>query len=91
MVEMDELLDLVVNEGCSDLHLEVGVAPVIRLHGEMTQLDLPVLTPEDTEALVKWIASPRHLQQLADDGGSDFGFAFGDRARARSCARSPTT
>ena len=64
MVEMDELLDLVVTEGCSDLHLEVGVAPVIRLHGEMTQLDLPVLTPEDTEALVKSIASPRHLQQL---------------------------
>ena len=68
MVEMDELLDLVVTEGCSDLHLEVGVAPVIRLHGEMTQLDLPVLTPEDTEALVKSIASPRHLQQLAEDG-----------------------
>ena len=45
MVEMDELLDLVVTEGCSDLHLEVGVAPVIRLHGEMTQLDLPVLQP----------------------------------------------
>ena len=73
MVEMDELLDLVVTEGCSDLHLEVGVAPVIRLHGEMTQLDLPVLTPEDTEALVKSIASPRHLQQLAEDGGADFG------------------
>ena len=86
MVEMDELLDLVVTEGCSDLHLEVGVAPVIRLHGEMTQLDLPVLTPEDTEALVKSIASPRHLQQLAEDGGADFGFAFGDRARFRVSA-----
>ena len=57
MVEMDELLDLVVTEGVSDLHLEVGLPPVIRLHGEMTQLDLPPLQPEDTEALVKSIAS----------------------------------
>ena len=86
MVEMDELLDLVVTEGVSDLHLEVGVPPVIRLHGEMTQLDLPPLQPEDTEALVKSIASPRHLQQLAEDGGTDFGFAFGDRARFRVSA-----
>ena len=40
MVEMDELLDLVVTEGVSDLHIEVGVPPVIRLHGEMTQRQL---------------------------------------------------
>ncbi len=83
MVEMDELLDLVVTEGVSDLHLEVGAAPVIRLHGEMNQLDLPPLTPEDTEALIKSIASPKHLQSLAEEGGADFGFAFGDRARFR--------
>jgi len=42
-VEMDELLQLVVDEGVSDLHLEVGASPVIRLHGSMTPLDLPEL------------------------------------------------
>ena len=58
MVEMSELLQLVVDEGVSDLHLEVGVAPVVRLHGEMQPLDLPPLTPEDTDALIKSIPPP---------------------------------
>ena len=60
-VEMDELLQLVVDEGVSDLHLEVGVPPVIRLHGAMTPLDLPELTAEDTERLIKSIAAPKNF------------------------------
>ncbi len=85
-VEMDELLQLVVDEGVSDLHLEVGAPPVIRLHGSMTPLDLPELTADDTERLIKSIASPKHLQQIAEVGGTDFGFAFGDQARFRVSA-----
>lgn len=86
MVEMDELLQLVVDEGVSDLHLEVGAPPVIRLRGEMTPLDLPDLTPADTERLIKSIAAPKHIQQISECGGSDFGFAFGDQARFRVSA-----
>lgn len=86
MVEMDELLQLVVDEGVSDLHLEVGAPPVIRLHGDMTPLDLPDMKPEDTERLIKSIASPKHLQQIGECGGADFGFAFGDQARFRVSA-----
>jgi twitching motility protein PilT len=86
MVEMDELLQLVVDEGVSDLHLEVGAPPVIRLRGEMTPLDLPDLTPSDTERLIKSIAAPKHIQQISECGGSDFGFAFGEQARFRVSA-----
>lgn len=85
-VEMDELLQLVVDEGVSDLHLEVGAPPVIRLHGAMTPLDLPELHPEDTERLIKSIAGPKHLQQISEVGGTDFGFAFGEQARFRVSA-----
>ena len=86
MGEMDELLQLVVDEGVSDLHLEVGAPPVIRLRGEMTPLDLPDMTPADTERLIKSIAAPKHLQQINECGGADFGFAFGDQARFRVSA-----
>ncbi len=85
-VEMDELLQLVVDEGVSDLHLEVGAPPEIRLHGAMTPLDLPELTAEDTERLIKSIAAPKNLQQIAECGSSDFGIAFGDKARFRVSA-----
>ena len=65
MIEMADLLQFCVDEDASDLHIEVGAAPSIRLHGEITQLDLPPLTPEDTERLVKSIA------QKYDNMGAD--------------------
>lgn len=85
-VEMADLLQLVVNEGISDLHIEVGAPPVVRFDGAMTHLDLPILTAEDTERLVKSICSEDHLQRLGREGTVDFGFAFGDAARFRVSA-----
>jgi len=82
-VEMTDLLQLVVEEGASDLHLEVGVAPCVRLNGSLVPLDMPPLTPADTESLIKAIASPAHLQTVAERGGADFGFAYEDKARFR--------
>ncbi len=85
-LEMGELLQLVVDEGVSDLHVEVGVPPMLRLHGSLTPVDAPPLTPEDTEKMVKSIASDQHQQKIKQDGGVDFGFAFSDKARFRvSC------
>lgn len=82
-IEMSDLLELVLDEGASDLHTPVGSPPVLRIHGEMTPLDTDPLTPEDTEYLMKSITSEVNQQKLQEDGGVDFGFAFGDRARFR--------
>ncbi len=85
-IEMSELLQLVVDEGASDLHVEVNAPPMVRLHGSLTPLDVPVLTSEDTEKMVKAIASDSHMQQIQQNGAVDFGFAFGDQARFRVSA-----
>ena len=85
-VEMSDLLQLVVDEGVSDLHIEVGAPPMVRLHGGLTPLDVPALTPEDTERMVKSIASEVHMQKIAEVGTADFGFGFGDQARFRVSA-----
>lgn len=82
-IEMADLLQTTVDEGASDLHIRVGVPPMIRVHGGMIAMDLPVLTADDTENLVKSITSEDHIQKTRQVGGSDFGFAFGDQARFR--------
>ena len=82
-VEMSDLLQLVIDEGASDLHLPVGSPPVLRIHGGLTPLDTDVLRPEDTERLMKAITSEVNQQKLQQDGGVDFGFAFGEQARFR--------
>jgi twitching motility protein PilT len=80
---MSDLLQLVVSEGSSDLHIRVGVPPVIRVHGILHRVEGPILAPEDTEELMRSITSDDHIQHVRERGGADFGFAFGDMARFR--------
>ncbi|HYV32598.1 MAG TPA: type IV pilus twitching motility protein PilT [Candidatus Binatia bacterium] len=80
---MSDLLQLVVSEGASDLHLRVGTAPVIRLHGVLHRVDGPSVRSEDTEELMRSMTSEEHIQHVRERGGADFGFAFGDMARFR--------
>ncbi len=82
-VEMNELLELCVEEGASDLHVAVGNPPMLRIHGGLQPLDCPELTGEDTERLMKSITSPDHQQKIREMGGTDFGFGFGEKARFR--------
>ncbi|MBN2302160.1 MAG: type IV pilus twitching motility protein PilT [Lentisphaerae bacterium] len=83
MVEMNELLQLTYDEGASDLHLAVGLPPMLRIHGGLQPLDSAPLRPEDTERLMKSITSPDNQQKIREHGGVDFGFGFGDLARFR--------
>jgi len=80
---MSDLLQLVVSEGSSDLHIRVGVPPVIRVHGILHRVEGPPLTPDDTEELMRSITSEDHIQHVRERGGADFGFAFGELARFR--------
>jgi twitching motility protein PilT len=82
-VEMNDLLQFAVDQGASDIHLAIASPPVFRIHGSLQALDMPSLAKEDTERLMKSITSPDHQQRLREQGGSDFGFGFGDKARFR--------
>src|SRR3954469_6935601 len=83
---MSDLLQLVVSEGSSDLHIRVAVPPVIRVHGILHRVEGPSLAPEDTEELMRSITSEEHIQHVRERGGADYGFAFGDAARFRVSA-----
>jgi twitching motility protein PilT len=82
-IEMNELLQLCIDEGASDLHITVGSPPCYRISGSMQPIDTPPLTPEDTERLMKSITSEDHQQNIREKGGADFGFGFSDQARFR--------
>lgn len=83
MILIEKLLQTVVNQDASDLHLTVGRPPVLRLHGRLRNLETSVLTPPDTVSLMKSITPERSQQELQETGTCDFGFAFGDIARFR--------
>jgi twitching motility protein PilT len=83
LVNMDRLLQACVDQGASDIHITVGRPPVFRLSGRLRSLETKVLEPEDTMALMKSITPEKNQQELQEEGGTDFGFGFGDQARFR--------
>jgi len=52
MFVLNDLLNLVIDNEASDLHLTVGAPPIIRVDGELIATDLDILTPMDTRSLV---------------------------------------
>lgn len=82
-VNMDRLLQACVTQGASDIHLTTGRPPVLRIDGQLRSLETKVLEPDDTAALMRSITPDRNQQELSEEGGTDFGFAFGDQGRFR--------
>jgi twitching motility protein PilT len=80
MVLIDKLLQVVVTQQASDLHLYAGHRPMLRIRGRTRRLETPVLEREDTLRLMRSITPDDCQQQLAQWGTCDFNFAFGDRA-----------
>jgi len=82
-IQIDRLLDTVIRQNASDLHLTVGRKPTLRLHGRLRSLDTKVLESDDMVSLMKAITPERSQQELQEEGSTDFGFAYGTEARFR--------
>jgi len=82
-LQIDRLLETVVKQNCSDLHLTTGIPPTVRLHGKLRHLQTKVLESDDMVALMKSVTPEKNQQELQEVGSTDFGFAYGDAARFR--------
>ncbi|MCC6359195.1 MAG: type IV pilus twitching motility protein PilT [Phycisphaerales bacterium] len=80
---MDRLLETCIRINASDIHLTCGRPPVLRVDGRLRNLETKVLEPDDTVALMKSVTPERNQQEFQEEGGTDFGFAFGDKGRFR--------
>lgn len=82
--KIEILLEEVVKRKASDLHLQVGLPPTLRIDGELVPIENQApLTEEVTEQLIFFILDEDQKQILLKDKEFDFSFAFGDVARFR--------
>lgn len=78
------LLEEVIKKKASDLHIQVGLPPMLRVDGALMPVTgADVLTEETVEALVFTILDEDQKQILLKDKEFDFSFAFGDLGRFR--------
>ena len=81
---IEVLLEEVVKRKASDLHLQVGLPPMLRVDGALTPVTAAdPLTDEAVETLIFAILDEDQKQILLKDKEFDFSFAFGDLGRFR--------
>lgn len=81
--EINTLLDQVIEQSASDLHLQVQQQPMLRVSGGLRAVEGPALTSDDTEALMAAITPANCQEQLKQRGGADFGFSYRNDVRFR--------
>jgi twitching motility protein PilT len=78
----DYLFDAIKMEA-SDLHVTVGLPPMVRINGKVEPLEYPPLTPNATRELIYDILSNDQRQRLENDWELDFSYAVPHTARFR--------
>lgn len=83
-IRIEPLLDEVLRRDASDLHLQVGLPPMIRIDGALTKVENPmVLGPNDVRNLAYSVLDEKQRKMLEEDLELDFSFAYGNLARFR--------
>ena len=92
----DELLQAIIDEGGSDLHIRARMPPLLRVHGELLPLAEEPMNDDESQALVYEFVNgiaendPKRkpdveklLKELETNGGADFALAHPDGTRFR--------
>jgi len=66
------VLQKMITQNASDLHLKVGRPPVLRINGDLSTIDLPPLRPEDLKVLAEQIMTPKQVKEFAENKEADF-------------------
>ncbi len=84
MATLHDFLKEMVERGASDLHITVGVPPMIRVHGELIPLEYPPLKPQETRQLCYSILTDAQKHRFEEDHELDLSFGVKGLSRFRA-------
>jgi twitching motility protein PilT len=87
-MDLDKLLRFAVDQNASDVHIQSGASPMLRISGEMRRLDSESITSEAIRQLISEMAADTADDLLSEgvEAGLDFSYAIPDVARFRCSA-----
>ncbi len=84
MISIKELLKTMIDEGASDLHLAVGVPPMLRISGELMPIgSLEKLSAHDTSELVYSVLNEDQIREFESENELDMSFGIEGVSRFR--------
>lgn len=81
--KIDSILKLAFDKQASDIHLSVGVPPVMRINGELLKIGQDILLPAETEEMAKAIISTSKWPMFMEKGELDFSYGLPGISRFR--------
>lgn len=82
--ELEDLIDIVITENGSDLHLSYGSHPIIRVSGSLIPLiKKPVLSEADVRGFIEALLSPTKASEFEETHEVDFSYAAKNGVRFR--------
>ncbi|MFC6296999.1 PilT/PilU family type 4a pilus ATPase [Pseudomonas sp. CCM 7893] len=82
-MDITEWLAASVSLGASDLHVSAGLAPMVRIDGEIRALDQPALSPAQVASLLESILTKQQQKDFETSLETDFAFELPGVARFR--------
>ena len=83
LATVEQVLNKGKDMGASDIHITVGIPPMVRVNGSLIPLDYPELSPEDTQRMVYSLMNDKQRAAYEERGEIDFSFALGSTGRFR--------
>jgi twitching motility protein PilT len=83
MARIDAFLKLGVAQGCSDLHLAVGVPPMLRMFGDLVPIKFRDLGETELEGYITEVLTPAQIKVLREGNDIDFSYVSADGGRFR--------
>ena len=83
MYDLQTLIQYALEKNTSDVHLTVGIPPMLRIDGELRSYGDTPLTEQDLQEAAKQLADEHQLHELETVGESDFAVTFAGSVRMR--------
>ena len=84
IMHIKKILEEMINQGGSDLHLKAGLPPVVRVDGKLQHLSLERPSPKDLEDIASQILTPSQKERFTKTREVDFAFGVSGLARFRA-------
>jgi twitching motility protein PilT len=83
MARIDAFLKLGLAQGCSDIHLAVGVPPMLRMHGDLMPIKFRDLGDTELEGYIGEILTANQRKHFDEGHDLDFSYVSEDKGRFR--------
>jgi len=83
MTDIKTILTKAIDNGASDVHINVGIPPILRKNTELIDMDFPEVTPKDVEEMISSMVDADRFKEFKQNKDLDFSTYLEDGHRFR--------